>query len=79
MTTKLTLSINREVIKKAKRFARNSNRSLSEIIESYLDRITTANLDDVDKELHSVLGVIKLSEDFDEKKEARKILMSKHM
>lgn len=79
MQAKLTLSINKQVIEKAKAFAQQSNRSLSDIIETYLERITDDQLDDVDHELSQLIGVIELPEDFDEKKEIRNILANKHL
>ena len=51
MNTKLTLSIDMDVIRRAKGFAKNSNRSLSEIIESYLDKFTDAVNVESDREL----------------------------
>jgi hypothetical protein len=79
MQTKLTLTIDKKIIEKAKEFASQSNRSLSDIIETYLERITDKNVDDVDNELSKIIGVINLPEDFDDKKEIRKILTSKHL
>ena len=79
MTTKLTLSINDAIIKRAKKFAKNSNRSLSEIIETYLDKITNNNFSEMDEELNKIKGIITLPEDFDEKIEIRKILANKHL
>lgn len=78
MNTKLTLSIDKQIIEKAKQFARQSNRSLSEIIESYLEKITDQNLGDIDNEFAKIVGVINLPSDFDEKEEIRKILTKKH-
>ena len=37
MTAKLTLSVEKRVIKKAKQYAQKHNKSLSEIVTSYLD------------------------------------------
>ena len=79
MPTKLTLSMDKEVIKKAKTYAAKSNRSLSEIVEKYLAKITDDELGDVDHELRSLIGVIKLPDDFDEKKAIKEILTKKHL
>jgi hypothetical protein len=79
MQSKLTLSIDKQIIEKAKEFANRSNRSLSEIIETYLEKITDSELEDVDNELSKIIGVIKLPENFDEKKEIRRILTEKHL
>lgn len=40
MTTKLTLSVEKETIKKAKRYAEEHNRSLSELVTRYLEALT---------------------------------------
>ncbi len=40
MTTKLTLSVDKNTIEKAKRYAREHNRSLSEIVTHYLEALT---------------------------------------
>lgn len=41
MNTKLTLSIDEEVVQKAKDYARSNGRSLSDLIENYLRGITS--------------------------------------
>ena len=79
MQTKLTLSIDKRVIEKAKAFARQSNRSLSDIIETYLKKVTDQKLVDVDNELNEIIGVIELPSDFDEKIEVRQIIADKHL
>ncbi|WP_235299370.1 DUF6364 family protein [Portibacter marinus] len=78
MQKKLTLSIDRQIIKRAKEYAKRSNRSLSDIIETYLERITDQNADEIDHELSQIVGVIELPADFDEKKEIRNILTEKY-
>ncbi|MGB1451779.1 MAG: DUF6364 family protein, partial [Marinirhabdus sp.] len=40
MNTKLTLTIERKIIEKAKNYAKGKNRSLSDIIENYLKTLT---------------------------------------
>lgn len=78
MTTKLTLSLKKSVIERAKRYAKNNNQSLSQIIESYLEKVTSQNPELGDPELDSIRGIIKLPKDFDLKKETRKIRKEKH-
>lgn len=78
MQTKLTLSIDRQIIERAKEYAKRSNRSLSDIVETYLERITDQNVDEIDHELSQIVGVIDLPADFDEKKEIRNILNDKY-
>jgi Family of unknown function (DUF6364) len=48
MDTKLTLKLNKFVIEKAKKYAASHNRSLSRIIESYLQSIT--GQEDIEKD-----------------------------
>ncbi len=45
MTTKLTLSLEKDVINKAKKFAKTKNKSLSKIIEDYLVELTKLQQD----------------------------------
>jgi len=79
MQTKLTLSIDKQIIQRAKEFARKSNRSLSEIIESYLKTITDPHTEEIDFELSEIVGIINLPNDSDNKKEIREILIDKHL
>jgi Family of unknown function (DUF6364) len=70
MTTKLTLSIDKEVIAQSKRYAAAQNRSLSELIESYLRAITSEegkNIKVTDK-VSSLRGSFKVPDGFDYKK-----------
>ena len=78
MTTKLTLSLSKSVIDKAKRYAKVNNQSLSQIIESYLERITLENPEFGDSELDSIRGIITLPKDFDLKKESKKNRVKKY-
>ncbi len=59
MSTKLTLSIEQEVIIKAKRYARNQGRSLSNIIEEYLKSISFESTIDEKKELSNIIKELK--------------------
>ena len=80
MTTKLTLTIEKPVIEKAKEYALRTGRSLSDLIESYLENLTNTKvegLDEMNPELKKLFGVTKISKDVDHKKEIRKILGSK--
>lgn len=40
MTVKLTLTVEKTTIEKAKHYAKNTGRSLSELVEKYLETIT---------------------------------------
>jgi hypothetical protein len=80
MTTKLTLTVEKEVIERAKSYAKLSGRSLSELIEQYLDNITQEkNNEKVSPKLKKLIGAVKLPKDFDEKKELQSYLSKKHL
>jgi len=78
MNTKLTLSLNKLIIEQAKEYAKINNQSLSQIIESYLEKITSQEPELGDSELDSIRGIIDLPINFDLKKESRKLRISKH-
>jgi hypothetical protein len=80
MTTKLTLTMEDEVIDSAKKYARKKGKSLSDIVENYLKSIT-ANEEKtkaLSPKVTSLMGVIKLPEDFDYKKELGNALVKKY-
>ncbi len=82
MTTKLTLTIEKSIIEKAKDYARKTGRSLSDLIEIYLDSTTKSNLEDdisnMLQKLKKLYGVVNFHKDLDHKQEIRKILGSKN-
>ncbi len=62
MSTKLTLTIDKSVIDKAKKFAKASGRSLSDIVESYLEKLV-APLNESDEEVpEEFKGVYKVAD-----------------
>lgn len=80
MTTKLTLTVEKSVIERAKLYAKNTGRSLSEIIENYLTTLTNENDNDqLSPKLKKIVGAITLPEDFDEKAALRSALEKKHL
>ena len=60
MTTKLTLSVEKRVVQKAKHYARTRKKSLSEIVTTYLDYISSqpADQQDIDPEVLEASGSI---------------------
>ena len=78
MNTKLTLSLNKSIIERAKRYAKGNNQSLSQIIESYLEKITSRNPELGDPELDSVRGIITLPNSFNLKEEVKNLRIKKH-
>ena len=80
MTTKLTLTIEQDVIKVAKTYAQRKGRSLSELIESYLKTLTakTTTDEDLSPKVKKLIGAIKLPKDFDYKKSLSEELSKKY-
>lgn len=71
MNTKLTLTIEKEIIDQAKKYASDKGRSLSEMVENYFKYLTTTKQEDVSDKLSSRIqklrGVMKVDADFDYK------------
>lgn len=80
MTTKLTLTIEKEVIERAKRYAKSTGRSLSELIEAYLESIVQEDNGGqrMSKKLKGLVGSVKLPKDFDEDRELQEYFKGKH-
>ena len=82
MNTKLTLTIEQELIQKAKDYAKQKNRSLSDIIENYLKILTkeekkeSSRLSPIVK---SLKGSFKMPADFDYKEELKKRLEQEYL
>ncbi|MFZ9939397.1 MAG: DUF6364 family protein [Bacteroidia bacterium] len=80
MTTKLTLTVEKTIIERAKAYAKRTGRSLSELIESYLENITEENYNsELSPKLKELIGSVKLPEDFDEENELRSAIEKKHL
>jgi len=80
MNTKLTLTVDKSVIARAKSYAKNTGRSLSEIIENYLDTITKEEVTtELSPKLKKIVGAVNLPPDFDEKQVLRRELEKKHL
>lgn len=79
MTTKLTLTIDDAVIDIAKKYAKQSGKSLSHIVESYLLSLSNKEKkqEQIPPKILKLRGVIKLPDDFDYKKELSKSLHKK--
>lgn len=81
MTTKLTLTVEKEVIERAKLYAKRTGRSLSDLIEKYLENITgeEKNHQHISPKLRKIVGSVKLPRNFNEEKELRAYLEKKHL
>jgi threonine synthase len=80
MTTKLTLTIEQEVIKTAKTYAQKKGRSLSDLIENYLKTLvhTEKDSEELSPRVKRLVGSVKLPENFDYKKTLEEEIIKKH-
>ena len=82
MNTKLTLTIEQDVIEKAKKYAKDKERSLSSLIENYLKALTNES-NSTEIELTPIVKAMKGSftapKNFDYKKELTNRLSEKHL
>jgi len=80
MKTKLTLTVEKKIIEEAKSFAKQTGRSLSEIIENYLETLTKNTHDkNFSPQLKKIVGGVKFPKNFDEEKELRNYFEKKHL
>jgi len=80
MDTKLTLRLKKKVIERAKRYSKDNKTSLSKMIESYLESITSESTDDIEITplVNSLSGVIHLDNDSDYRNEYSDFLLEKY-
>jgi hypothetical protein len=82
MDAKLTLSINKDVARRAKVYAKAKGRSLSDLVENYLMFLTkNSTVDDTEfsPRVKALLGSVNLPSDFDYKKELSDVLAKKYL
>ncbi|TAN21604.1 MAG: hypothetical protein EPN37_00450 [Chitinophagaceae bacterium] len=82
MNTKLTLTIEEAVIKKAKKYAGKRKGSLSDLIENYLKALTSEEKKDEEEltpVVKSLRGSFTLPKNFDYKKELTNRLSEKYL
>ncbi len=87
MNTKLTLTLEKDVIEKAKEYAARQGQSLSSLVENYFKHLTLEKKEDPKKDEMKPLpesflrfeGILKKDgEEFDYKEELTKALMEKY-
>jgi hypothetical protein len=80
MITKLTLTLNQEVIDAAKSYAKRNGKSLSAIVENYLRSLDheSTGKEALAPEVKRLLGSVKLRKDFDYKKDLQAAILKKH-
>ena len=81
MGTKLTLNIEKEIIEKAKSYARSRGRSLSDLVENYFKLIIGSETEnaEVTSMVKSLKGSIKAPGDLDYKQVLGEELAKKHL
>jgi len=82
MDSKLTLSVDKNLAQKAKLYARSQGRSLSDLVETYFKVLTTSDKDselNVSPKIKALKGSLKVSGDFDYKKELSDSLSKKYL
>ena len=81
MNVKLTLNLNRDIIERAKLYARNKNQSLSSLVQNYFIFLAETNqLDEIEisPNVKELSGIIQLDQDFDLKKEYGSYILEKY-
>ncbi len=80
MTSKLTLTVEKDAIDLAKAYARKKGRSLSDLIENYLKTLVQKdnNKNDLSPNVKKLLGSVKVPKGFDYKKELKNVLIEKY-
>ena len=82
MNTKLTLTIEQEVIEVAKKYAKEKGQSLSELVENYFKLLTkdrrTIKPNKLSPRVKRLRGIIKVDKDFDYKKVLTEELSKKY-
>jgi len=82
MTTKLTLTIEKDVISLAKKYAADNNRSLSDLVENYLKSLQITEHEKplkLSRKVRKLKGIISVADDFDYKKVLAKELSKKYL
>jgi len=81
MQTKLTLTIEQDIIQIAKEYAKSKGKSLSEIIENYLRTVANSENkeDKISPKVSELIGIISLPKDFDYKKTLSEEIIKKHL
>ncbi|MBK8657104.1 MAG: hypothetical protein IPN20_25100 [Haliscomenobacter sp.] len=82
MNTKLTLTIEEEVIKTAKEYAKEKGQSLSDLVENYFKLITKDRREiqpeQLSPRIQRLRGIMTIDEDFDYKKVLTEELSKKY-
>ncbi|PIQ48974.1 MAG: hypothetical protein COW03_07400 [Cytophagales bacterium CG12_big_fil_rev_8_21_14_0_65_40_12] len=82
MVTKLTLTLQKEVIESAKKYAAEQGRSLSDLVENYFKLLTEqkpiTKAEEPPVKYKRLKGILKVEQDFDYKTMLEEELTKKH-
>lgn len=80
MTTKLTLTVEKDIIDLAKVYANKKGRSLSDLIENYLKTLVQKDnsKNELSPNVKKLLGSVKAPKNFDYKRELESVLTKKY-
>jgi len=82
MNTKLTLNIEKDLITIAKKYAQESQQSLSALVQNYFKHLKSESKTQDDIEISPIVknlsGIINLRNDYDYKKDYRKHIIEKY-
>ncbi|HML57087.1 MAG TPA: DUF6364 family protein [Ferruginibacter sp.] len=80
MSTKLTLTVEKDVIERAKVYANKKGRSLSDLVENFLRSLVhkEADSDELSPNVKKLLGSVKVPKNFDYKKELSEAINKKY-
>ncbi len=82
MNTKLTLTIEKDVIEEAKRYAKDKGQSLSDLVENYFKLLTNdkrqIKANQLSPRIKRLRGIIKVEKDFDYKETLTEELSKKY-
>ncbi|HOW32169.1 MAG TPA: DUF6364 family protein [Bacteroidales bacterium] len=82
MDTKLTLSVDRDLLLKAKAYAKEKGRSLSDLVENYFKTLVSKSYtepQELSPKVKEMMGSYKLPDDFDYKKEISDRITDKYL
>jgi hypothetical protein len=81
MNTKLTLSVKKSVIEKAKKYAKDRGESLSSLVQNYLEHVTEVKEDSsrYGSKVKSLKGAFKLEEEVNYHEELSSALKKKYL
>lgn len=80
MTTKLTISMDKDIIERSKQYAAQHGRSLSDLIETYLQSLHSpgGEVIQITPKVSSLRGSFKSPPELDYKAELEKAILRKH-